>query len=75
MEQLEFDFIKEYEEINSIKYVIYNEEEKIYPFNIFFNSEEEALTYLTLRIKNRGNVGGVPIYDFKIHSFNMFSKK
>jgi hypothetical protein len=69
MEQLEFDFIKEYEEKNNTKYVIFNEEEKIYPFNIFFNSVEEALTYLTLGGKTLGDTREIPSYSFKIHSF------
>lgn len=74
MEQLVFDFIKEHDEKNKTKFVIYNEEEKIYPFNIFFNSEEEALTYLTIRMDDRSRVGGIPIYYFKIHRFSLDSK-
>jgi hypothetical protein len=63
MEQLEFDFMKEEKD----KFIIYNEEEKIYPFNIFFNSEEEAWNYLNIRAEGRY----IPKYFFKIHKFGI----
>jgi hypothetical protein len=68
-DQLVFDFIKEYEDVCDKKYIIFNEEEKYYPFNIFFNSEKEAWDYLSLRKEDRAYVGGVPQYYFKIHIF------
>lgn len=71
MEQLVFDFLKENDGKNKTKFAIYNEEEKSYPFNIFFNSEEEALSFLTLRMADGSKV--VLDYFYKIHRFKLDS--
>jgi hypothetical protein len=69
--QLVFDFMIEYD--NDTKYIIFNEEEKIYPFNTFFNSEKDAWDYLSMRLEDRKYVGGIPQYVFKVHTFKKYS--
>jgi hypothetical protein len=74
-EQLFFEFMKDLPKEDIVGsaidlsdlFIIYDNENKIYPFDIFFNSKEAALTYLDIRREGRP----APQYYYKIHKWGI----